>query len=243
MTVAPANIGEVSRPLISIIIPALDESETLGAAMAAAHASTIAFELIVVDGGSSDKTVAIAEAAGANVIASSCRQRAHQLNLGARRAQGEILLFLHADTFLPRGALEKVVAALQTRAIAGGAFARRYASRSFLLNFTCRLALWRNRLIGWHLGDQAMFVRRHIFHQLGGFREVDVFEDLNFSRRLKRLGKVITLEPGVTSSARRFHRHGAALTTLRDVALTIRYLIRGLPAPAPRGEVHPVSVC
>ena len=95
---------------------------------------------------------------------SCCRQqRAHQLNLGAQQARGPILLFVHADTLLPEGALDHIAASLQNRSVAGGAFARRYASPSCLLRVTCALAAVRNRLVGWHLGDQAIFTRRSAF--------------------------------------------------------------------------------
>ena len=112
--------------------------------------------------------------------------------------------------------------------VVGGAFVRHYASPSKFLRATCLLARCRNHLIGWHLGDQAMFVRRSIFFQLGGFREVDQFEDLDFSRRLTSLGRIVTLHPGVTSSSRRFEQ-GAVARTMRDFCLTIGYLLRGLP--------------
>ena len=215
-------------PAISIIIPAVNESATLRAILAAIRSPVLPFETIVVDGCSSDETAAVAQACGMRVVSSLCRQRAYQLNLGARQARGEILLFLHADTVLPEGALDQIVHRLQDPQIMGGAFARRYASPSRLLRFTCLLARWRNRLIGWHLGDQAMFVRRGVFFQLGGFREVDLFEDLDFSRRLKKFGRLVTLLPCVTSSSRRFMSAGPARTTLRDFFLTMRYLLRGL---------------
>jgi rSAM/selenodomain-associated transferase 2 len=215
-------------PAISIIIPAVNESPTLRAILAAIRSPVHPFETIVVDGRSSDETAAVAEAGGARVVSSPCRQRAYQLNLGARQARGEILLFLHADTVLPEGALDQIVYRLQDRQIMGGAFARRYSSPSRVLRFTCLLARWRNQLIGWHLGDQAMFVRRSVFFQLGGFREVDLFEDLDFSRRLKKFGRLVTLLPCVTSSSRRFMSAGPARTTLRDFFLTTRYLFRGL---------------
>ncbi|MBA3882466.1 MAG: TIGR04283 family arsenosugar biosynthesis glycosyltransferase [Chthoniobacterales bacterium] len=215
--------------MISVIIPALNEADSLGQVIAAVRAPNVSCEILVVDAGSSDQTTAIARNAGAHLVHSRRRQRAYQLNLGARQARGAILLFLHADTLLPVDALSSIRQVLANREIVGGAFDRRYASRSLLLRVTCFLARGRNRLIGWHLGDQAMFVRGATFFQLGGFQEVDQFEDLDFSRRLRRFGRTVTLRPCVTTSSRRFDRSGPATTTLRDFALTIRYLIRGLP--------------
>jgi hypothetical protein len=102
-----------------------------------------------------------------------------------------------------------------------------------LLRLTCLLAHARNHLIGWHLGDQAMFVRRDLFVRLGGFRPASRFEDLDFSRRLKKSGRLLTLLPCVTSSSRRFMSAGPARTTLRDFVLTIRYLLHGLEPERP----------
>ncbi|MDQ6860191.1 MAG: glycosyltransferase, partial [Verrucomicrobiota bacterium] len=152
-----------------------------------------------------------------------------QLNLGARKARGAVLLFLHADTLLPPAALNHMLHALQDSDVVGGAFTRHYASPSLILRVTCLFARLRNQLIGWHLGDQAMFVRRNAFFQLGGFRDVARFEDLDFSRRLRSFGRTVTLRPSVISSPRRFEKLGPASTTIRDLALTIRYLISGLP--------------
>ncbi len=222
----PMAAGE---PLISIIIPALDEADSLGKTIAAVQSDHVTFEILVVDAGSSDDTVQISAVAGARVLESFRRQRAYQLNLGAQHARGAVLLFLHADTLLPKHALQSIIRALEDHRVVGGAFARRYASGSLLLRATCVLAQYRNQLIGWHLGDQAMFVRRASFFQLGGFREVGQFEDLDFSRRLRTFGRTVTLRPCVTSSARRFDQSGPARTTLRDLILTIRYLISGLP--------------
>ncbi len=216
------------EPRVSVIVPAVDEAVTLAATLASLRSEALPFEVIVVDAQSSDATAAITEAAGAQVISCRRRQRAHQLNLGARQARGAVLLFVHADTLLPPGALDHVAQALRDGNVVGGAFTRRYASPSLVLRATCALARGRNRTIGWHLGDQAMFVRSSVFFQLGGFRDVQMFEDLDFSRRLKRVGRVVTLRPGVISSARRFE-DGPARTTLRDFRLTLGYLLNGLP--------------
>lgn len=219
------------EPLISVIIPALDEAESLGQVIAAVRAGDVTCEILVVDAGSSDDSAKIAAAAGARVIQSVRCQRAFQLNLGAQEARAAVLLFLHADTVLPPRALQFIIRALEDRPVMGGAFSRRYASRSLLLRATCFLAHCRNHAIGWHLGDQAMFVRRSSFFQLGGFREVDQFEDLDLSRRLRKFGRTVTLRARVTTSSRRFDRHGPLSTTLHDFFLTMKYLLRGAPKP------------
>ena len=214
--------------MISVIIPTLNEAENLSSCLAAVRANQASCEVWVVDGGSTDQTREVAAECNAQVINTSIRQRAAQLNLGAIRASGDILLFLHADTFLPASALQRVEAALTPEGVGGGAFARRFDSASLFLRLTCAIAEIRNRVIGWHLGDQAIFVKRTYFQALGGFRSWDRFEDLDFSRRLGALAKIVTLRPPVISSARRFSKEGAARRTLADFLLTLAYL-RGVP--------------
>lgn len=212
----------MSAPDISVVIPTENEAAALPACLA--RIAGAPNEIIVVDAQSDDGTPAVAESAGARVLVSTERHRARQMNLGASKASGRILAFLHADTLLPVGALEKIIAAIDRRGAVGGAFSRRYRSRSFVLAVTSRLASLRNRIVGWHLGDQAIFVRRDAFEKLGGFRDVPIFEDLDFSRRLRGLGRTVTLSPPVYSSARRFAERGPWRTTLDDLALTRRYL-------------------
>jgi len=207
---------------ISVIIPTADEAEVLPQCLE--RIAGMPNEIMVVDAESEDDTSAIAQRFGCELLTFPERHRARQMNFGAARARGEILLFLHADTLLPEHALTKIVEAMKQAKVVGGGFARRYRSPSRLLALTCRLAAWRNRFFGWHLGDQAMFVRREVFLQLGGFRDIAIFEDLDFSRRLHALGHTITLHPPVLSSARRFAARGPFRTTLDDLRLTRRYL-------------------
>ncbi len=212
----------MNPPEISIIIPAANEAAALP--LCFSWIGGVPNEIIVVDAESEDATARVAQRFGCELLTFPQRHRARQMNLGAAQARGRILLFLHADTLLPPGALAKIIDAIDRRGAAGGAFTRRYRSRSLLLALTCRLADWRNRLFGWHLGDQAIFVRRDIFREMGGFRDIPIFEDLDFSRRLRAHGKTISLTPPVLSSARRFAAKGPLRTTLDDLALTGRYL-------------------
>jgi len=217
--------------VISVIIPTLNEARYLGAALQRVAQNGPQHEIIVSDGGSTDETVQIAGQQGAKVIAISLRVtgRASQMNSGARAATGEILLFLHADTHLRSTSLSQIEMALQNPAAVGGGFARRFDSESAFLRFSCWLATWRCRKWGWFLGDQAIFVRRTAFDQLQGFRGMPIFEDLDFSRRLTRAGKVVTISPGIVCSARRFHQRGPLLTTCHDFWLTCRYLSGSIP--------------
>ena len=230
--------------MLSVVIPALNEADalpvTLDALMRAA-AEGQSFEVIVVDAGSRDSTAAVARARGCRVIGSPRAQRAAQMNHGAAQARGDFLLFLHADTLLPPGAFGQILSVCGQPDVVGGAFARRYDSPSRWLRLTCWLARWRNRWFGWHLGDQAIFARRQIFQRLGGFRDFDVFEDLDFSRRLSGEGRLVTLEPPVFSSARRFVGHGTFHRSLVDAWLMGRYLLGASPHRLKKACVHSSS--
>jgi rSAM/selenodomain-associated transferase 2 len=210
--------------MISVIIPTFNEARYLPATFDAIERNGCAHEVIVVDADSFDATVHIALEHRARVVWSSARQRASQMNLGAQSAQGEVFLFLHADTRLPKNALEKIENAMAKRNVVGGGFARRYDSPSWFLRGTCALAGVRTRLSGWFLGDQAIFVQRETFKILGGVRNFNLFEDLDFSRRMRCQGRVVTLRPPVISSARRFSLCRPWRTTWSDLSMTRRYL-------------------
>jgi rSAM/selenodomain-associated transferase 2 len=215
-------MAKPEHPEISIIIPVANEAAALPDCLQRIdHGDK---EILVVDGGSVDDTREIATAAGCRVISIGEPHRARQMNVGAGEARGRILLFLHADTWLPAGALVRIRLAIDDGGAVGGGFARRYRSPSRILRLTCRLAGLRSRMLGWHLGDQAIFVRRDFFQQLGGYRDIPIFEDLDFSRRLRHLGKTVTLTPPVSSSARRFQAKGPLRTSWEDLLLTRKYL-------------------
>ncbi|MBI4326917.1 MAG: TIGR04283 family arsenosugar biosynthesis glycosyltransferase [Chloroflexi bacterium] len=216
--------------MISVIIPTCNEAALLPETLDHLKANPTPHEILVVDAHSTDTTAQRAQAAGARVVLSATRQRAAQMNLGAAQAVGDVLLFVHADTWMPAGALQAMEQALRDPQVAGGAFARRFQSPSLFLQLSCRLAEGRGRLLGWHFGDQALFARQSVFHQLGGYRPWPLFEDLDFSRRLASAGQVVTLRPAVWTSARRFTARGPILTTLADAWLTCRYLLGADPA-------------
>lgn len=214
--------------MISIVIPTLNEAEQLPKTLGSAQAgkANVDFETVVVDGGSIDATVDVALGLGARVEHAPAAGRALQMNLGAAVARGKILLFLHADTWLNQGSLESIRVALQAPEVVGGAFERSFNLSSAFLRWTCRLAAWRSRWLGWFLGDQGIFVRRSVFEALGGFPDWPRFEDLEFSRRLARRGRVVTLRPPVVSSGRRFQAMGPVRRTLVDAWLTLGYFRR-----------------
>jgi rSAM/selenodomain-associated transferase 2 len=203
---------------ISVIIPALNEARELPETIARIRGAS---EIIIADGGSDDGTQALKNARVIRVA----KGRTSQMNAGASVASGEVFLFLHADTWLDDRSLDSVAHALRNQKIVGGAFERRFRTDSIFLKLTCALAALRNRAIGWHLGDQAIFCRAEIFRELGGFADIRAFEDVDFSRRMARKGRLVTLRPAVLTSARRFEE-GAVKRTAKDLILTARYLLR-----------------
>lgn len=213
--------------MISVIIPTLNEAVELPATLAALAANSTPHDVTVVDAGSTDGTRDLAGAAGAAVLTSARRQRAAQMNLGAAHARGDAFLFLHADTRVAPTTLADLAAALADTRVVGGACLRRFDHPSGWLRWCCWFARRRSRWLGWYFGDQAIFARRTAFEQLGGYREWERFEDLDFARRLKRLGQVRLIGPEIVSSGRRFIRRGPWRTTWRDVWLTLCFLAAG----------------
>jgi len=209
---------------ISFIIPAVDEADRIGEQVSRCLALSPPPEVIVADGGSGDNTCSRAGASGSRVVTSPRRGRAFQMNAGAAAASGDVLVFLHADVALDRRAYLALRKALEDPALIGGAFRRRFDSPSRLLRAGCRLADLRGRWLRVFLGDQAMFVRREVFRAMGGFREILLFEDLEFSRRLARRGRTALLKAVVVASSRRFDRDGNLARLARNLCLTALYL-------------------
>ncbi len=191
---------------LSIVIPTLDEAVHLSANLP--QAMKLGDEVWISDGGSCDGTVALAESLGARTVTGPA-SRGGQLNRGAEKAGGDVLLFLHADTRLPEAAGEIIRQAIAEGAIGGG-FRLCFDTDHSFLRFTGRCINFRTRLSGCPLGDQAQFVRRDAFTTLGGFRDWPILEDLDFIRRLRRLGKTTVLSDPIVTSPRRYLRRGIA---------------------------------
>ena len=200
------------RPDISVIIPTLNEEAVLTATLERARQPGVR-EIIVVDGGSTDATRAIAVSLADLVLSAPCG-RATQMNAGAARAGGDILLFLHADTWLPSGFAGAVTAACASPAVIGGRFDVQLEPSSPLLWLTGELINLRSRLSRIATGDQAIFVRRAVFERLGGYANMPLMEDIDLTRRMKRAGRVACLRERVTTSARRWQKNGVVKTIL-----------------------------
>lgn len=195
---------------LSVVVPALNEAAHLADTLRHLR-DQAAEEVIVVDGGSSDGTVAVARAWARVVLAR--RGRASQMNAGAATASGEGLLFLHADTRLPADGLQTV-----RRVLAAGASGGRFRLRFDCCHPLLALYGWATRLPCFSYGDQGFFVHRRVFDALGGFSETVPFEDVDFWRRLQAHRPVIVPQEVVTS-ARRFNQQGVVLQQLINVVL------------------------
>jgi rSAM/selenodomain-associated transferase 2 len=198
----------MTPPTLSIVMPVLNEAAGLGAALRAlAPFAARGVQLIVADGGSSDDTAALAQAAGATVINAPCG-RALQMNAGAQQASAGVLLFLHADTVLPEDADRLIAWALADGSAVWGRFDVRIAGRSRVLRVVAALMNLRSRWSGIATGDQAMFMTRAAFDAVGGFPAQPLMEDIEISKRLRQLTRPACLRAEVQTSGRRWETRG-----------------------------------
>lgn len=208
---------------ISIIVPSLNEASNLPGLL---HASEQVKELIVVDGGSKDDTVTVAQALGFKVLQESgAGGRGAQLNRGAANASGSILLFLHADTLLPTGFHEAVDRCLENPKTILGAFRLQVKNGARLLRLALICANLRSTILQLPYGDQSLFIRRQDFVDMGGFPEIPIMEDYIFVQQAKKRGKIKTLDEAVITSARRWQRLGVFRTTITNQLVIAGYYL------------------
>ena len=213
----------MTSPALSIVVPVLNEAAGVSAALQAlAPFKARGVQVIVVDGGSSDGTVVLAEAGGATVILSP-RGRALQMNAGANHSRAEVLLFLHADTLLPTVADQLIAQALASGQNVWGRFDVRIAGQSPMLRVVSGLMNLRSRLSGIATGDQAMFMTRAAFDAVGGFAPQPLMEDIEMSKRLRQLSRPACLRAKATTSGRRWDTHGVWRTVLLMWRLRFAY--------------------
>jgi rSAM/selenodomain-associated transferase 2 len=221
--------------MISVVIPTLNAEPKLAhtlAALVPAVVEGIVQEAIVVDGGSSDETRAIAEAAGTHLIEAP-RGRGSQLDAGARAARGDWLLFLHADTVLDPGWAEEAQGFIQRvqtgrRDEAAAAFRFALDDDGAMPRFIERLVAWRCRLFGLPYGDQGLLISRRLYRRLGGFRPLPLMEDLDLVRRLKRR-ELVMLQSRAVTSGERYRREGYLARSLRNLGCMLLYYLRVPP--------------
>lgn len=217
-------------PALSIIIPTLDEAEGIAATLAALQPLRArGCEVIVADGGSADGTAELARPLADTVVAAP-RGRASQQNAGAAAATGDVLLFLHADTRLPADADRLVLNGLGRTGRGWGRFDVRLTGRHPLLRVIERMMGIRSRLTGIATGDQAIFVRRDWFRDVGGFPGIPLMEDVALSGTLKRRGRPLCLRAAVVTSSRRWESRGVWRTMLLMWRLRLAYALGADPA-------------
>ncbi len=228
------------RPTLSIVMPVLNEAASIEASLRdLAQFRTRSVEVIVVDGGSSDGTPALARPHADRVLTVP-RGRSLQMNAGAALARGDVLLFLHADTQLPADAGVDVVDGLKQSGRLWGRFnvsfdcGRRLALVALMMNL-------RSHLTGIATGDQAMFVTRAAFDRVGGFPPIALMEDISLSAMLRRIGPPLCLSARVVTSGRRWRRHGTLRTVLLMWRLRLHYFLGADPARLARAYDAPAE--
>jgi rSAM/selenodomain-associated transferase 2 len=210
---------------ISILIPTLNEEKTIGQCLETV-VNIPGIEVIVSDGGSTDGTVEIAGQHSDVKVVHSQTGRSIQMNNGAACARGEILLFLHADCILSREALLKIRHIFNSSKFVGGAFMIRLLSDKFPYRWLEMGINFRSKVFKLPYGDQGLFVKRTIFEELGGFREMPICEDLDFICRLKKFGRIAILNDRIFSSVRMWKNYGILRTSFRNQLLLYSYMFR-----------------
>jgi rSAM/selenodomain-associated transferase 2 len=211
-------------------VPVLDEEAAVATTLQSLSALRArGAEVIVVDGGSRDRTAALARPLCDRLVVAP-RGRAAQMNAGAGAARGDVLLFLHADTRLPADADRLILDGLAASGRAWGRFDVRIEGRHPLFPLIAAMMNLRSRLTGIATGDQAMFVERSAFAATGGFPDIALMEDIELSRRLKRLGRPSCLRARVTTSGRRWEKHGVGRTVLTMWRLRLAFFFGATPA-------------
>jgi rSAM/selenodomain-associated transferase 2 len=212
---------------VSVIIPTLNEQETIAAAIEAARAAGAA-EVIVADGGSSDDTISIATSRGARVLTGE-RLRAEQINRGVEAAAHESIIIVHADTLLPAGAIAAVEEALRDGALFGG-FRATFLEGGWRLAYVAFMINARTRLTRKPWGDQAQFARRETLLRMGGYPPFPIMEDYELARRMKRAGRVAFLPLAVRTSGRRFLARGVIRTSIVNWLIIVAFHLGVSPA-------------
>lgn len=219
---------QLTSERISVIIPTLNEAAYLGRTLVTLQAAATGdIEVIVVDGGSTDRTVEIAQAAGCKVIRSTLG-RATQMNTGAAQASGEILLFLHGDTQLPQQFDRLIKEALDRKSVIAGAFELKIEGSQWGLRWVEWGVKWRSSIFQLPYGDQALFLRADLFRNLGGFPALPIMEDFVFVRQLRKRGRLAIVPASVLTSGRRWETLGIFKTTLWNQVMILGFYL-GIP--------------
>jgi rSAM/selenodomain-associated transferase 2 len=204
---------------ISVIIPTLNEAANIKDLLSYLHALDKSMELIISDGGSSDETIARAEKYA--TVIRGVRGRGVQMNAGAKKASGEILWFIHADCFPHPDSKNAIVNALSKDEVVGGAFEYNLEGKGFLYRWTEFNSNFKNRVFKLFCGDMGIFVRRDVFQQMRGYKEIPLMEDMDFCKRLKKMGNIVVLPQRINTSARRWEEEGKMKNLIRNWLLQL----------------------
>lgn len=215
----------MTRPLLSIIVPVLNEAALIRAFLEPLRAVAPSAEIIVVDGGSNDGTPELTTGLADRVLRVS-RGRARQMNAGARVARGEIFWFLHADSAVPPNALEEIAKILRREANAGGCFRLRLPGREWIYRISDSLGNVGVEVFGFALGDHGIFCRRAAFSRAGEFPDIPLMEDAEFYRALRKCGGMRQSPVALTGNPRRYEQLGPYRTTIYYAAILGLYLAR-----------------
>lgn len=214
--------------MISIILPVLNEEKTIEDTLKKLTSLKGDKEIIVVDGGSIDNTVNISSKY-CKVIESK-KGRAFQMNEGAKHSKGDILWFVHSDSVVSENSLKAIEKAIEEGYVGGGFSIYFYDLDTRFMRFVSTTSNWRAKYLGLFFGDQAIFIRRDVFHELGGYKEMELMEDWDFSRRLVKKGKMKLLDTKIGTSARRFKEGGPFKTLMLMHKIKILYLLGVSPS-------------
>lgn len=222
---------ENTKYKFSIIIPVVDEYYTINQTIK--HINSLKadddLEIIVVDGSPTGETIKVIENKGIKKLITE-KGRGNQMNKGASIANGEILIFLHADTYLPPNALHSIASAMRDHTYIGGAFDLGIDSDRLIFRVIEKMASLRSRITRMPYGDQVIFLRKDYFNNLGGFKSIPIMEDVDLMRRIKkRKGKIYIIEKRVKTSPRRWEKEGVLYCTLRNWVLITLYFLGAEP--------------
>jgi rSAM/selenodomain-associated transferase 2 len=222
----PLSLNEHVRPSLSIVVPVRNEAAIIDEFLRHLRGRTEGAELLVVDGMSDDGTAR--RAAGHARVLTAAPGRARQMNAGAAATTGDVLWFVHADSWVPEGALEMIRAALADPHAAGGCFRLEIPHPRLVYRFNDRLGNLGVDLLGIACGDHGLFVRRALFERLGGYPDVPLLEDVELYRRARRWAKMRQLPAAIRTSPRRWERNGAWRTTALYSVILALYAL-GVP--------------
>ncbi|PNX51876.1 MAG: hypothetical protein BV458_10980 [Thermoplasmata archaeon M9B2D] len=226
------------QTMISVIVPVLNEERHLAKTL-----SSLAIgrneELIVVDGGSSDRTCEIARQFTSQVFQTECG-RGRQMNYGVSKSNGRFLLFLHADCIPPANAFRLIMDTLSQNGVSAGAFDISIDHPSICFRIIEKGANFRSRITSTPYGDQALFVSRDLFEEIGGFNDIPLMEDISIADKLRKSGKIHFLDEPVLTSPRRWLAEGLIYTTLRDWSLAISFSVFRVSPRKLRNYYHDV---